>query len=161
MVFILTKRWKAGPTLLSQDFCHTQFTICSKITVVVVRLRSAEENGFVASSVRRGPSPEVIAPPPATETPTKPACVSEDSATPTQPRAPGKSKQQLDIRAELEKRQGGKPLLNLVVIGTTSPSLSSCFVMLYVYWCFVFSLRSCRCWEKHSNGSCVISAGKR
>lgn len=97
-----------------------QLTLKSKITLVVVCLHSAEENGVVPSSVRRGPSPEVIAHLPATETPTKPACVSEDSATPTQSRSAGKSKRQLDIRAELEKRQGGKPLLNLVVIGTTS-----------------------------------------
>lgn len=79
---------------------------------------SAEENG-VAPSVRRGPSPEVTAAP-TTETPSKPGAVSEDSNAPTPSRPAGKSKQQLNIRAELEKRQGGKPLLNLVVIGTIS-----------------------------------------
>uniref|UniRef100_A0A6B2FCQ7 HBS1-like protein n=1 Tax=Bothriechis nubestris TaxID=1766655 RepID=A0A6B2FCQ7_9SAUR len=43
---------------------------------------------------------------------------SEDSSVvPTPVRKSGKSKQQLDIKAELEKRQGGKHLLNLVVIG--------------------------------------------
>uniref|UniRef100_A0A671MSN7 HBS1-like protein n=1 Tax=Sinocyclocheilus anshuiensis TaxID=1608454 RepID=A0A671MSN7_9TELE len=65
---------------------------------------------------RRGPSPEVTAAP-TTETPSKPSAVNEDSAAPTPTRPAGKSKQQLNIRAELEKRQGGKPLLNLVVIG--------------------------------------------
>uniref|UniRef100_A0A8C1SK45 HBS1-like protein n=1 Tax=Cyprinus carpio TaxID=7962 RepID=A0A8C1SK45_CYPCA len=54
---------------------------------------------------------------PTTETPSKPSAVNEDSAAPTPTRPAGKSKQQLNIRAELEKRQGGKPLLNLVVIG--------------------------------------------
>lgn len=77
---------------------------------------SAEENGVVASSVRRGPSPEVTA----AETPSKLGAVSEDSNAPTPSRPAGKSKQQLNIRAELEKRQGGKPLLNLVVIGMIS-----------------------------------------
>ncbi|XP_039179520.1 HBS1-like protein isoform X1 [Crotalus tigris] len=43
---------------------------------------------------------------------------SEDSSVvPTPVKKSGKSKQQLDIKAELEKRQGGKHLLNLVVIG--------------------------------------------
>uniref|UniRef100_A0A098LY93 HBS1-like protein n=1 Tax=Hypsiglena sp. JMG-2014 TaxID=1550645 RepID=A0A098LY93_9SAUR len=43
---------------------------------------------------------------------------SEDaSVVPTPVKKSGKSKQQLDIKAELEKRQGGKHLLNLVVIG--------------------------------------------
>ncbi|XP_032071778.1 HBS1-like protein isoform X3 [Thamnophis elegans] len=43
---------------------------------------------------------------------------SEDSSVvPTPVKKSAKSKQQLDIKAELEKRQGGKHLLNLVVIG--------------------------------------------
>uniref|UniRef100_A0A671MX36 HBS1-like protein n=1 Tax=Sinocyclocheilus anshuiensis TaxID=1608454 RepID=A0A671MX36_9TELE len=86
------------------------------ITTALPRIHLAEENGVVAPSVRRGPSPEVTAAP-TTETPSKPSAVNEDSAAPTPTRPAGKSKQQLNIRAELEKRQGGKPLLNLVVIG--------------------------------------------
>ncbi|KAM3855089.1 HBS1-like protein isoform 1-T1 [Vipera latastei] len=43
---------------------------------------------------------------------------SEDSSVvPAPVKKSGKSRQQLDIKAELEKRQGGKHLLNLVVIG--------------------------------------------
>ncbi|XP_063165796.1 HBS1-like protein isoform X3 [Candoia aspera] len=43
---------------------------------------------------------------------------SEDpSVVPTPVKKSGKAKQQLDVKAELEKRQGGKHLLNLVVIG--------------------------------------------
>uniref|UniRef100_A0A673G3X9 HBS1-like protein n=1 Tax=Sinocyclocheilus rhinocerous TaxID=307959 RepID=A0A673G3X9_9TELE len=60
---------------------------------------------------------KVVTAAPTTETPSKPSAVNEDSAAPTPTRPAGKSKQQLNIRAELEKRQGGKPLLNLVVIG--------------------------------------------
>lgn len=82
----------------------------------LLRPCSSEENG-VSPSVRRGPSP-VAAP----ETPSKAACVAEESAAPTPPRSTSKNKQQLNIRTELEQRQGGKPLLNLVVIGTPSPS---------------------------------------
>uniref|UniRef100_A0A6Q2XRT0 HBS1-like protein n=1 Tax=Esox lucius TaxID=8010 RepID=A0A6Q2XRT0_ESOLU len=52
------------------------------------------------------------------ETPSKASGGADESpSAPTPGRTPGKTKQQLDIRAELEKRQGGKPLLNLVVIG--------------------------------------------
>uniref|UniRef100_A0A8C2DIS1 HBS1-like protein n=1 Tax=Cyprinus carpio TaxID=7962 RepID=A0A8C2DIS1_CYPCA len=60
---------------------------------------------------------EVFTAAPTTETPSKSLAMNEDSAAPTPTRPTGKSKQQLNIRAELEKRQGGKPLLNLVVIG--------------------------------------------
>lgn len=41
----------------------------------------------------------------------------EQSSTQTPVRKSGKLKQQIDVKAELEKRQGGKQLLNLVVIG--------------------------------------------
>lgn len=40
----------------------------------------------------------------------------EQSSTQTPGRKSGKLKQQIDVKAELEKRQGGKQLLNLVVI---------------------------------------------
>ncbi|XP_051515312.1 HBS1-like protein isoform X1 [Myxocyprinus asiaticus] len=90
-----------------------RMTVSGKKQTMGFDVRSAEENVVVATSVRRGPSPEV----PAMETPSKPAAVSEDATIPTPLRSAGKSKQQLNIRAELEKRQGGKPLLNLVVIG--------------------------------------------
>uniref|UniRef100_A0A4W6ECU9 HBS1-like protein n=1 Tax=Lates calcarifer TaxID=8187 RepID=A0A4W6ECU9_LATCA len=65
------------------------------------------ENGGVTASVRRGASPEN-----ATITAT-----TEPSAAPTPGRSSGKSRQAINVKAELEKRQGGKPLLNLVVIG--------------------------------------------
>ncbi|CAJ0948078.1 unnamed protein product [Ranitomeya imitator] len=43
---------------------------------------------------------------------------SEDlNSTPSQGKGAGKSKQKINIKEELEKRQGGKQLLNLVVIG--------------------------------------------
>uniref|UniRef100_A0A665V677 HBS1-like protein n=1 Tax=Echeneis naucrates TaxID=173247 RepID=A0A665V677_ECHNA len=48
------------------------------------------------------------------ETPSKGSNGDEASAAPTPGR---KSRQAINIKAELEKRQGGKPLLNLVVIG--------------------------------------------
>ncbi|XP_034525064.1 HBS1-like protein isoform X2 [Ailuropoda melanoleuca] len=41
----------------------------------------------------------------------------EQSSTPTPVKKSGKLRQQIDVKAELEKRQGGKQLLNLVVIG--------------------------------------------
>ncbi|XP_077074656.1 HBS1-like protein isoform X1 [Siphateles boraxobius] len=89
-----------------------RMTVSGKKQTMGFDVRSAEENGVVASSVRRGQSPEVTAAS-STETPSKPGVMSEDTTAPTSSR---KSKQQLNIRAELEKRRG-KPLLNLVVIG--------------------------------------------
>ncbi|XP_044279992.1 HBS1-like protein isoform X2 [Varanus komodoensis] len=41
----------------------------------------------------------------------------ELTMAPTPVKKSGKSKQQIDVKAELEKRQGGKQLLNLVIIG--------------------------------------------
>uniref|UniRef100_A0A3B1J7K3 HBS1-like protein n=1 Tax=Astyanax mexicanus TaxID=7994 RepID=A0A3B1J7K3_ASTMX len=84
-----------------------RMTVSGKKQTMGFDVPSSEENG-VTPSVRRGPSPE---------TPSKPANVVEESVTPAPPRSTSKSKQQLNIRAELEQRQGGKPLLNLVVIG--------------------------------------------
>lgn len=41
----------------------------------------------------------------------------EQSSVPAPVKKPSRLRQQIDVRAELEKRQGGKQLLNLVVIG--------------------------------------------
>lgn len=87
-------------------------------------LLSTGENGGVTASVRRGASPEnatITATTEATskrpETPSKGSNGDEPSAAPTPGRSSGKSRQAINVKAELEKRQGGKPLLNLVVIG--------------------------------------------
>ncbi|KAG7323722.1 hypothetical protein KOW79_013424 [Hemibagrus wyckioides] len=93
-----------------------RMTVSGKKQTMGFEVPSSEENG-VTSSVRRGQSPEATAMA-APETPSKAACVvAEDTAAPTPPRSTSKNKQQINIRTELEQRQGGKPLLNLVVIG--------------------------------------------
>ncbi|XP_060749531.1 HBS1-like protein isoform X1 [Tachysurus vachellii] len=93
-----------------------RMTVSGKKQTMGFDVPSSEENG-VGPSVRRGLSPETTAGA-APETPSKAACVeAEDCAAPTPPRSTSKNKQQLNIRTELEQRQGGKPLLNLVVIG--------------------------------------------
>ncbi|XP_054991622.1 HBS1-like protein isoform X3 [Sorex araneus] len=66
------------------------------------------EDGSVASDVLETKS----APPSHTV-----QAADEQSATPASLKKSSKLKQQIDIKAELEKRQGGKQLLNLVVIG--------------------------------------------
>lgn len=43
----------------------------------------------------------------------------EQNMVPTPVKKSSKTKPQIDVKAELEKRQGGKQLLNLVVIGNT------------------------------------------
>ncbi|KAK5853053.1 hypothetical protein PBY51_006875 [Eleginops maclovinus] len=79
-------------------------------------------NGGVGTPVRRGGSPESSAAaseatPKRPETPSKGSNGDEPSTVPTPGRSSGKARQTINIKEELEKRQGGKPLLNLVVIG--------------------------------------------
>ncbi|XP_076874765.1 HBS1-like protein isoform X2 [Brachyhypopomus gauderio] len=91
-----------------------RMTVSGKKQTMGFDVPSLEDDGGSAV-VCRGPSPE--ARPTAPDTPSRAVVQSEDPAAPTPPRSASKSKQQLNIRAELEQRQGGKPLLNLVVIG--------------------------------------------
>ncbi|XP_036103961.1 HBS1-like protein isoform X3 [Molossus molossus] len=87
---------------------------------------TAEENGHSFHTPQRGhPSEDAsIAPADVLETISKPALPShtvlaseEQSSTQTPVKKSSKLRQQIDVKAELEKRQGGKQLLNLVVIG--------------------------------------------
>lgn len=87
-------------------------------------LFSTGENGVAGASVRRGGSPESSAAtlpsestPKRPETPSKGLKGDEPSTVPTPGRSTGKARHTIDIKAELQKRLGGKPLLNLVVIG--------------------------------------------
>ncbi|XP_076129178.1 HBS1-like protein isoform X3 [Alosa pseudoharengus] len=109
-----------------------RMTVSGKKQTMGFDVPGMEENGVQSPSVRRGPSPnpEAVAmtpvPTPAStpakpqETPVRTLASGDEPArpvTPVTPRTTGKSKTQLNIRAELDKRQGGKPLLNMVVIG--------------------------------------------
>ncbi|XP_037698062.1 HBS1-like protein isoform X2 [Choloepus didactylus] len=84
---------------------------------------TAEENGHSFHTPQKGPVSEdaSIA---SSETISKSAlpphtvpASEEQSSTPTPVKKSSKLRQQIDVKAELEKRQGGKQLLNLVVIG--------------------------------------------
>ncbi|XP_012676665.2 HBS1-like protein isoform X1 [Clupea harengus] len=107
-----------------------RMTVSGKKQTMGFDVPCMEENGVQSPSMRRRPIPEVVAVTPVTtpaststkrpETPVKNLGSSDEPATPVTPATPrttGKSKAQLNIRAELDKRQGGKPLLNMVVIG--------------------------------------------
>lgn len=104
-----------------------RMTVSGKKQTMGFDVPSTEENGVVPSpSVHRGGSPDDImtmktspeTPSKRPETPSKGfGGAEEPPSVPTPGRTPGKAKQQLNVRAELEKRQGGKSLLNLVVIG--------------------------------------------
>lgn len=88
---------------------------------------TSEENGHHVRAPHKGPpgddvsiaspnipetgTPKSALPPPSIQT------AEELGSTPTPMRKSGKLRQQIDVKAELEKRQGGKQLLNLVVIG--------------------------------------------
>ncbi|XP_066229268.1 HBS1-like protein isoform X1 [Saccopteryx leptura] len=86
---------------------------------------TAEENGHSFHTPQKGhPSEDTsVASSDVLETVSKSALPShtiqseEQSSTQTPVKKSSKLKQQIDVRAELEKRQGGKQLLNLVVIG--------------------------------------------
>uniref|UniRef100_A0A671WC58 HBS1-like protein n=1 Tax=Sparus aurata TaxID=8175 RepID=A0A671WC58_SPAAU len=88
-----------------------RMTVSGKKQTMGFDVPSTGENGVVTASVRRGGSPENAS------TPSKGSNADEPSTVPTPGRSSGKARQALNIKAELEKRQGGKPLLNLVVIG--------------------------------------------
>ncbi|KAK9531653.1 hypothetical protein VZT92_011063 [Zoarces viviparus] len=99
-----------------------RMTVSGKKQTMGFDVPSTAENGVVAASVRRGGSPEngTAASEAASKrpgTPSKGSNGEEPSTVPTPGRSAGKARQTIDIKAELEKRQGGKPLLNLVVIG--------------------------------------------
>ncbi|XP_041831034.1 HBS1-like protein isoform X3 [Melanotaenia boesemani] len=97
-------------------------TISGKKQTMGFDVPSSWENGVVSTVVRRVGSPENVSAAPETvskrpETPSKGSNGDEPPAGPTPGRSSGKARQAINIQAELEKRQGGKPLLNLVVIG--------------------------------------------
>ncbi|XP_023203077.1 HBS1-like protein isoform X1 [Xiphophorus maculatus] len=101
-----------------------RMTVSGKKQTMGFDVPSSGENGVVASPARRGDSPENTkatpvpeAAPKRPETPSKASNGDEISASATPGRSSGKTRQAINIKAELERRQGGKPLLNLVVIG--------------------------------------------
>ncbi|XP_077442752.1 HBS1-like protein [Stigmatopora argus] len=74
--------------------------------------------GFdVPSGGDNGVAPTLELTPKRPETPSRGSNEDEATGLPTPSRSAGKARQAIDVKAELEKRQGGKPLLNLVVIG--------------------------------------------
>nr|XP_020494490.1 HBS1-like protein isoform X1 [Labrus bergylta] len=99
-----------------------RMTVSGKKQTMGFEVPSMGENGVVTALLRRGGSPEdATASSEATTkrpgTPSKGSNGDEPSTVPTPGRSSGKARQSINIKAELEKRQGGKPLLNLVVIG--------------------------------------------
>ncbi|KAK5603856.1 HBS1-like protein [Crenichthys baileyi] len=101
-----------------------RMTVSGKKQTMGFDVPSLGENGVVASPARRGDSPENNKATPVSEaaskrpeTPSKGSNGDEVSAVATPGRSSGKARQAINIKAELERRQGGKPLLNLVVIG--------------------------------------------
>nr|XP_001099850.3 HBS1-like protein isoform X2 [Macaca mulatta] len=86
---------------------------------------SSEENGHSFHTPQKErPIEDAIASSDVLETASKSAnppltvqASEEQSSTPAPVKKSGRLRQQLDVKAELEKRQGGKQLLNLVVIG--------------------------------------------
>uniref|UniRef100_A0A673CMN2 HBS1-like protein n=1 Tax=Sphaeramia orbicularis TaxID=375764 RepID=A0A673CMN2_9TELE len=107
-----------SPVAKSRDGSHNKLdsevvpkvarmTVSGKKQTMGFDVPSTGENGVVTSSARRGGSPENAVVTPA----------AEPAPVPTPGRTSGKARQSINIKSELEKRQGGKPLLNLVVIG--------------------------------------------
>uniref|UniRef100_A0A3P9P4A8 HBS1-like protein n=1 Tax=Poecilia reticulata TaxID=8081 RepID=A0A3P9P4A8_POERE len=121
-----TKSRDAAPDKLDSEVVPkvARMTVSGKKQTMGFDVPSSGENGVVASPARRGDSPEntkaTLVPevtPKRPETPSKASNGDEVSAAATPGRSSGKTRQAINIKAELERRQGGKPLLNLVVIG--------------------------------------------
>ncbi|KAJ8270574.1 hypothetical protein GJAV_G00116610 [Gymnothorax javanicus] len=91
-----------------------RMTVSGKKQTLGFELPSSEENGILVASVCKGGSSEDTV---ASDSLARPPSGDDPIAILTPVKVSSKAKQQLNIREELEKRQGGKPLLNLVVIG--------------------------------------------
>lgn len=97
---------------------HSQFCFFFPYSVIT------EENGHVNTPQKGLPIEDASVTPGVLEAVSKPALSSqvaqvseEQNTVPTPVKKTSKTKPQIDVKAELEKRQGGKQLLNLVVIG--------------------------------------------
>ncbi|CAI5683567.1 HBS1-like protein isoform X1 [Oreochromis niloticus] len=86
-----------------------RMTVSGKKQTMGFDVRSTGENGVVVTATEAASKRP--------ETPSKGSNGDEPVTGPTPSRSSGKARQAINIKAELEKRQGGKPLLNLVVIG--------------------------------------------
>ncbi|XP_061609187.1 HBS1-like protein isoform X3 [Phyllopteryx taeniolatus] len=102
-----------------------RMTVSGKKQTMGFDVPSSGDNSVVAAMAQRGSSPENSTvtsaagevTPKRPETPSRVSNEDELPSVPTPGRSAGRARQAIDIKAELEKRQGGKPLLNLVVIG--------------------------------------------
>uniref|UniRef100_A0A669CM00 HBS1-like protein n=1 Tax=Oreochromis niloticus TaxID=8128 RepID=A0A669CM00_ORENI len=86
-----------------------RMTVSGKKQTMGFDVRRLELNGVVVTATEAASKRP--------ETPSKGSNGDEPVTGPTPSRSSGKARQAINIKAELEKRQGGKPLLNLVVIG--------------------------------------------
>uniref|UniRef100_A0A3Q0SAW5 HBS1-like translational GTPase n=1 Tax=Amphilophus citrinellus TaxID=61819 RepID=A0A3Q0SAW5_AMPCI len=86
-----------------------RMTVSGKKQTMGFDVPSTGENGVVVTATEAASKRP--------ETPSKGSNGDEHITVPTPARSTGKARQAINIKAELEKRQGGKPLLNLVVIG--------------------------------------------
>uniref|UniRef100_A0A8C4E6J1 HBS1-like protein n=1 Tax=Dicentrarchus labrax TaxID=13489 RepID=A0A8C4E6J1_DICLA len=117
---VLYKKNLKPPTKkIHRDVSHNKLD--SEVVPKVARMTVSGKKQTMGFDV---PSPENATATPASETtskrpetPSKGSNGDEPSTVPTPGRSSGKARQTINIKAELEKRQGGKPLLNLVVIG--------------------------------------------
>uniref|UniRef100_A0A673CMN7 HBS1-like protein n=1 Tax=Sphaeramia orbicularis TaxID=375764 RepID=A0A673CMN7_9TELE len=108
-----------SPVAKSRDGSHNKLD--SEVVPKVARMTVSGKKQTMGFDV---PSPENAVVTPAAEattkrpeTPSKGSNSDEPAPVPTPGRTSGKARQSINIKSELEKRQGGKPLLNLVVIG--------------------------------------------
>ncbi|XP_029318767.1 HBS1-like protein isoform X1 [Cottoperca gobio] len=119
-----TKKEAAAEKAKSRDVTHSKLdsevvpkvarmTVSGKKQTMGFDVPSSGVNGVFGSA--ENSASEAMSKRPVT--PSKGSNGDEPSTVPTPGRSSGKARQSINIKAELEKRQGGKPLLNLVVIG--------------------------------------------
>uniref|UniRef100_A0A3P8PEF3 HBS1-like protein n=1 Tax=Astatotilapia calliptera TaxID=8154 RepID=A0A3P8PEF3_ASTCA len=106
-----TRKFYKGRDASRDDFLPkvARMTVSGKKQTMGFDVPSTGENGVVVTATEAASKRP--------ETPSKGSNGDEPMTGPTLSRSSGKARQAINIKAELEKRQGGKPLLNLVVIG--------------------------------------------
>lgn len=107
--------WKENS--ISLPYFYVFFAICIHCFLFSPSAIS-EENGHT-NTPQKGLLPEDASVASGVLSPQVVQVSEEQNMVPTPVKKASKAKPQIDVKAELEKRQGGKQLLNLVVIGNT------------------------------------------
>uniref|UniRef100_A0A673CW47 HBS1-like protein n=1 Tax=Sphaeramia orbicularis TaxID=375764 RepID=A0A673CW47_9TELE len=114
---VLSEDSKTAPQLVNGSHNKLDSEVVPKVARMTVSGKKQTMGFDVPSPENAVVTPAAEATTKRPETPSKGSNSDEPAPVPTPGRTSGKARQSINIKSELEKRQGGKPLLNLVVIG--------------------------------------------